>query len=143
MTGDVLVHLSSSEYERLSPLTPENLTAIWDELHAAAEVMDHKAFLHVQMKRGFKYSPYGIQRSPIRAVARFPRGLLADWMHNLVASGGVAQFEVGQFIMRLVDGGSITFDTLQNLVSCLRFPKAGGRLSLRFQDRIVMEGIQS
>ena len=144
LRGSALVHHTSSDFERLRPLAPEELVAIWDELHAAKGTMSIREFEFLTMKKGFKYNPHGLQRSlHIRRVAEFPRGLLWDWMHNVVASGGIAQYEVGQFIRRLIVSKNITFDILQGFSDLVVFPgggKSSRRLSLEYKDRIKIQG---
>ncbi len=96
----------------------------WDALHMAA---------------GFNYAPHGIQQSPQRERANFPHGLLWDWMHNLCASGGIAQLECGQFLRRLVRSGTATWSTLDDFKDFARFPKVQGtRLRLSLKERVPL-----
>ena len=141
LTGTSLVHVTSAEYGRLLPQTPQGLADAWDEIHAAAGTMNADDFERLEMKRGVKHNPHGIQQSPLRVVAKFPRGALTDWMHDLVASGGVAQFEVGQFIRRMVASRRITFEVIQRFSDCISFPRSGmRRLSLEYHKRVKTTG---
>ena len=44
---------------------------------------------------------FGVE-SPMAARANLPEGTYYDWMHSLVSSGGVAQYEVSQLVRRLI-----------------------------------------
>ena len=141
LMGTSLVHVSSAAYDRFLPQTPQGLAAAWDEIHAAAGTMNADDFDRLETKRGVKYNPHGIQQSPLRVVAKFPRGALTDWIHDLVASGGIAQYEVGQFIRRMVASRRITLDVIQRFSDCVRFPKcAERRLSFKYDKRVNTKG---
>ena len=139
LIGTSLVHVTSADYERLVPQTPEGLASAWDEIHAAAGIINAADFEDLQIKRGVKYGPHGIQQSPLRAVAKFPRGAITDWMHDLVASGGIAQYEAGQFTRTVVSKSQITFDVIQRFSDCMRFG-AGKRLDIQWDKRVKTKG---
>ena len=76
-------------------------------------------------------------------VADVPRSLFFDWMHTLVSSGGMAQYQVNQFLRRIVrlvprSDRSDMFAKLDQFRSTIRFPRKEPRLnSMQFETRVV------
>ena len=54
-----------------------------------------------------------------------------DWMHVLVASGGVAQYEVNGFLAAIQDIG-IKLEQIDSFSSAVVMPKSRGQLPKRF-----------
>ena len=55
-------------------------------------------FLKQQQQLGYKYAPHGLLASNMADIADLPRSIFMDWMHTICSSGGVAQYEVNQFV---------------------------------------------
>ena len=56
--------------------------------------------------------------------ANLPDSIYSDTMHNVCASGGVAQYQVNQFCRRVKAHG-ISFEMLGVWSSCIRMPRQG------------------
>ena len=63
-----------------------------------------------------------------------------DWMHNICASSGIAQYEIQGFVVHLVKNTRFKVPLLDDFTNNCRFPKRDGKLSKTFwNDRISSE----
>ena len=100
---DVLVHAFSTDYHRFIKHTQESIATL--VIHVGEQVrLNPRSRERFQQSTGFKYHPEGLMWDPLaRSRLALPHAGYIDWMHMLVASGGVAQFEVNQLILVLRD----------------------------------------
>ena len=75
----------------------------------------------------------------MREVARVPETRVSDWMHTLVASGGIAQCLVNGFCLALAAGPSaFTLADLDTFAATVVLPRAQTRLQKGFfSNRVV------
>ncbi len=136
-SGGVLVHYSEPVAAKCKPHTRETILSIADHLSACASrhpPMPPGQWTELQKNLGFDYCPQGLIWSPMRAVAALPDSVYWDWMHCIVASGGVAQHEVNQFLLRLARLWPLS--EIEALMTAIVFPKCYGKLSLKLADRV-------
>ena len=67
-------------------------------------------------------------------IAKVPDSVYFDMMHNVFASGGIAQYEVNQFV-RTVKAKGIALETLQEFIDSVSQP--GRKLNLKLKERVV------
>jgi len=96
-----LVHWACGDYARWIPQTPETLNAMADMLATEERTLSDAQFERLQKMCGITYDPSALLWTSARYAAKLPSTTYWDWMHNLVASGGVAQYKVNQFLRRV------------------------------------------
>ena len=70
-------------------------------------------------------------------ITNMPEGIYYDWMHNLVASGGIAQYEVNQFLL-LVLNSRVSLEDLAQFQKTVHYPKSYNSIrSLDLAARLV------
>ncbi len=87
---------------------------------------------------GLQYSASDILWHPtLKQVVCPVRQTYYDWMHVLIASGGLAQYEINQFVKE-IRGLGIALKQLDEFASAVVLPKSRTELpSTFFQDRLV------
>jgi len=136
--GTDLVHISSPDEASFTPQTAETLAFMADDLAAKKGTMKHGEFEQLQRCYGLAYEPAAIIYNPyLRAISNFPGGLYWDWMHCLVASGGVAQYQCNQLLSALQRSG-VSLDDLDNFNVQVTVPLTWQKLPKTFfKDRFV------
>ena len=132
-----LVHFSTPDVDTFAPHTPETLAQVWGHLAGQALLVNRRelskaAFNLLQQSAGLKFSIVSLLHPRIREIANLPHSIYWDWMHCLVASGGVAQHELNQLLRRIADERDergkrvMPLDMVQNFAKYVVFPKEGG-----------------
>ena len=99
----MLVHYKSTQYHRFIPHTPESIMALVQNLEHTA-LHAPRQLKKLQQSTGFTYNPQGVLWDPeVMPKLILPYAAYTDWMHTFVASGGVAQFHMNQFVLVLED----------------------------------------
>ena len=141
--GSGLLHFTSSDCERMVPHSSEGLRALIAFLgEQIATGLGSTEVRRLSQLAGFTYSPYHVLMSDMALHANLPYSIYWDWMHTILSSGGVAQYELNQLIRRIrrlspgedIDG-SIEAFLKQHVV----FPKAqrlSTLLHLDFKERV-------
>ena len=143
-----LVHFSCPDVEAFAPHTPETLAELWTHLAEQAVLYGRReirkgAFNLKQQSAGLTFNFTSLLHPRIRQIARLPFSVYWDWMHCLVASGGVAQYELNQLLRRIADERDergrkvMSINMVQDFAKFLVFPKEGGFTpKLRLADRL-------
>ena len=133
-----LVHYSSSSPNRFDQHTRGTFRAMVDNLE---DLRDHPA----QLKRlgqlyGLTYSPQGVLWDPVQKARLCPPlQTQYDWMHVLIACGGLAQYEVNEWV-KLVAAAGVSLAQLDRFARKIRMPKVLGKLHESFfQSRVSQE----
>ena len=133
----VFVHISSHEYHRFQLHTPESLFEAADEVQRIAE--EQPALLAVQQtSSGVKYHKEGLLFDKwARAKLQPPMAMYGDWMHALCGSGGILQYGLNQFVLRLEACGVAIAD-IDIFMKGVKLPRGmASKVPHRFfQDRI-------
>ena len=97
----VFVHISSHEYHRFQMHTSESLFEAADEVQRVAE--EEPARLAVeQTSTGIKFHSKGLLFDRwLRNKLKPPMAMYVDWMHTYCSSGGVMQYVLNQFVLKL------------------------------------------
>ena len=97
----VFVHISSHEYHRFQMHTSESLFEAADEVQRVAE--EEPARLAVeQTSTGIKFHSKGLLFDKwLRNKLKPPMAMYVDWMHTYCSSGGVMQYVLNQFVLKL------------------------------------------
>jgi hypothetical protein len=132
-----LVHFASTEYHRFLRHTYDSVLEVVTHLEHTA-IHNRGQLKAEQQSTGYKYDPDGLMWDPLaRSRLRLPEAGYFDWMHILVASGGVAQFQLNQLVLVLEDHGIKACD-LDEWFSLVVVPKGFTKLKKTFfQDRVV------
>jgi hypothetical protein len=135
LDGDYLVHVSTTDPAKFDEQTFDSLTFMACDLQAK---VDSPEFKSLQQIYGLAYQEEAILFDKhCRDVARFPGSIFWDWMHCLVASGGVAQYECNQFCRALTEAG-ISLMQVDEFAGQTILPSSWSRLPKTFfRDRIV------
>ena len=136
---DYLVHIFSTNYDKLDRHTPESFAAAVDQVRDAA--INRPAQLKIeQQSTGLKWDPDSLIFDPVwLAKLRPPECEFVDWMHHFVASGGLAQYEMNGLVCALEDTlPNFSATDIDTWVSAVQRPK--GMTPIRrsfFATRIV------
>ena len=97
-----LLHFSSSDCRRIIPYSPPQLRALIAYLGLqVASGLGKTELSKLFQLAGFNWSPYHLLMSDMAAYANLPDSIYWDWMHTILSSSGVAQYEVNQLIRRI------------------------------------------
>ena len=110
-----------------------------DRLEEAHGIVTQEVFKKMETACGLKYVRNGLPYDRrARSLAPYPRVLYWDWMHILVASGGVFQYGINSFVINLTRTTGVTLQMLDEFTQQVRLN--GGRIKLAktfWQDRVV------
>ena len=127
-----LVHLDCPDPTKFVPHTIDTLLQLYAFL---GEASVHRSIKVDERDCGLSWSPHGLLASPMARVANVPHSIFWDWMHCMVASGGVAQYELNQICRRLQ--ARIPLEKLDAFASQYIFFEKRHRFTARFADRVV------
>ena len=125
--GSNLVHFTNPDVDELCcPHTPESLSQLWLNLATQAVLVGRgevrkRAFKLQQQCAGIAFDVCSLLAPRIRELANLPYSIYWDWMHCLVASGGVAQYELNQLLRRIQL--LVPLSRLQDFAHHVAFPK--------------------
>ena len=117
-----------------------HLALQWAEVQAGR--LEPIAFQRMEQYLGHNYLAHGILGSDMAIHADLPESVFYDWMHTLVSSGGVAQYEVNQLLRRLFVGRTkankrILWAKLQQFQGTIIFPKGEPKSKIDLEQRYV------
>ena len=142
--GSGLQHFTSGDCARIIPHSPSELRALIAHLGAQlAAGLGRTQMRRLTQLAGFNYSPNHLLMSDMALVANLPDSIFWDWMHTMLSSGGVAQYELNQLIRRirrLSPDGNIDSSIESFLKQHVHFPKAQRLafvLNLDLKERVV------
>ena len=130
-----LKHYSSCDKNQFVKHTPQSFQDMRDRL---ALFVGSKAEMNrMGQVFGLQYDARGILWHPTVGTRVCPvKHTFYDWMHILVTSGGIAQYEINEFC-KAVTGVGLTLGALDAFANGLRFPKCHKKLpDTFFQDRV-------
>lgn len=143
---DGLVHVTDPDPSKFEFHTTATYAAVIKRLDDAKRAgMGVENFKRLQQVLGQKYDPDGLLWDDFcTATCKPPVGVFWDWQHNLVSSGGVAQYEVNQFVRAIIahntDGVSFTLKQLDEFSASVRMPRRHHSLTKDFFARRVVNG---
>ena len=137
--GDYFAHYSWATPELFDPHTDDSfreMIQILTEVHAGGT---RTQLDDLCQAFGISFNIHALIFDDSLPAAISPvTGTYWDWMHILVASGGIFQYEANQFVCAIREEG-ITFGELDHFASNVKWPSSQTRLSRTFfQDRIVV-----
>jgi hypothetical protein len=89
-------------------------------------------FKFLEQCYGINYSDHGLLFDDhCRRVSNLQETMFWDWMHCIVASGGIGQYEVNQFVLKIVQSG-VTLENLDTFVQQIKVPGSACKLDKRF-----------
>ena len=120
---EYLVHIFTHEHQRFDKHTPESYADLADAVRLVAETEPHK-LAQFEMNSGVKYNANGLLwDEEVREKFNLPMGEYPDWMHNMVASGGLAQYSVNGIVLFLNDTLNITPAEIDEWASTVQVPQ--------------------
>ena len=130
-----LQHFSSPGLDGFEPQTYESFCEDFEYLRAQSGTASQANFAKMQQALGIVFDLAALPYSGARSIARIPETRFCDWMHNLCASGGVAQYQINQFCIALSAAG-ISVDQLDIFLGSARTHHAQTKLKAGFfKDR--------
>ena len=136
---DGLVHFTEPDHSKFEFHTTASYTAAVERLDDAKRSgMQPTQFQRLEQCLGIKYDPESLLWDVFcRATCMPPLGVFWDWQHNLVSSGGLAQYEVNQFVRAIV-AHDFSLEQLDEFKDSIRLPGRHSTLSKHFfAKRIV------
>ena len=133
-----LQHISCADTALFDPQTQASLTYMAVDLAAKSRMLSSAEFEFLQKAYGLVYEPAAILFDEhCRSVARFPDTIYWDWMHCLLASGGIAQYQVNLVVLEIGKAG-VSLASIDEFCSNVSMPASRAKLSRTFfQDRVV------
>jgi len=133
------VHFTNWDMGSCVPHTPQSLLDGYVWLHHQAELctqgmLTKGQFEEFQKRAGLNYTGgESILAPDIAGLAQIPYSVFWDWMHCAVASGGVAQYELNQILLRIAK----LFDlkAVEQFATNIVFPRAQ-KAKLCFSERL-------
>jgi hypothetical protein len=130
-------HFSAPGLTDCEPQTAATFNADLEYLRAQHGVVTATTFNEMSQALGVTFDLHSLPYSDMRGCARIPETRFCDWMHNLCASGGVAQYQVNQFCLAVVASG-LTLEMLDDFQQACRRPRSQTHLRKSFfKDRVV------
>ena len=134
------VHLHDPDFSRCQLCTRQNYEEMVAEVEQAHAEGNPTTIGRVEMSTGLTYNRHGLLYDrDMFLVARVPYGIYWDPQHAYFASGGVAQYQVNQFVLVLMRRG-VTLASLDAFVQTITIPRGACKLQSNFfSTRIVVE----
>jgi hypothetical protein len=130
-------HFSSPGLAGCDPQTIASFDADLEYLRGQHGAATNAQFNDMQQALGIAFDLDSLAYSDMRGCARIPDSRFCDWMHNLVASGGVAQYQVNQFVHAMATGG-LPLQSLDDFQQRCRLPHCQSQLRKSFfKDRLA------
>ncbi len=134
-----LVHYTCVDAAQFDLHTPETFREMARQLQEAYTAMSQKRFEKLEQCYGLKYVPLGVLWcEELQDICDPVSHTYWDWMHILMASGGIAQYSFNQYIRCLCKAG-ITLQTLDAFAAEIVWPKGVFWSKKYFQKRVVSE----
>lgn len=133
-----LVHISCADPTKFDTQTFESLSFMATDLVAKKGTVSRAEFDLLQKCYGVVYTAEAMLFDEhCRKVVRFPETIYWDWMHCLVASGGVAQYQCNGFLLALKASG-IALASVDEFCNTVCVPSGWSKLTKSFfKDRVV------
>jgi hypothetical protein len=133
-----LVHIDCPETHRFDRQTVDSLNEMVADLLLKHGAVTRAEFNTLEKAYGLVYDSRALLWDPwANRVTRLPDSLYWDWMHCLVASGGIAQYQVNQLLRALCTIG-IGLKDVDAFFSQIALPSGRSKLTRNFcQDRVV------
>jgi hypothetical protein len=143
LPGSGLVHFTSTDCQRMIPYSSEDLRALIAFLgEQIATGLSSTEVRKLTQLAGFSYSPYHLLMSDMALHADLPESIYWDWMHTILSSSGVAQYELNQLLRRIrrLNPGEDIYSSIETfLKQHVVFPKAqrmSTLLNLDLKERV-------
>ncbi len=131
-----MTHYSCSDMSRFQPHTVQSFNETLDHVKDAHATMGVGAFKLEMQCAGIAYNEFGLMYSHMRDIAQVPTSRYPDWFHNVVASGGVVQYQVNVLALALVSSCNLSLKDIDEFE--IVFPKAWTNITKTFfRDRVV------
>lgn len=132
-----LVHFDSPEVDRFDLHTSDSFAAMVDDLKLQRRLMSSRDFQFREQVFGLVWNEDAIIFDEFcHSTCKFPQTVFYDWMHCLVASGGVGQYQCNEMALEVVSAG-VSLADLDKFSAEVKMPKSS-RLGARFfQERIA------
>jgi len=138
--GGNLVHYTSPNVSAFVKQTEETLAHMARDLESKSSGLSKARFGELEKFYGIGYNPHAILFHPrCRALAKFPDSVFWDWMHCLVASGGVAQYQCNRLLL-VFRGGGLPLKDVDQFARQVSVPRTWQRLRNTFYEDRTVEG---
>ena len=135
---EYLVHYSNPDRTRFRCHTSESFDLQLQRLRRARD--NKKELQRLGQVYGLHYCPQGVLFRPaLSSIVKPIECVMYDYMHILLASGGLAQYQLNSFVKRLKDEG-IALEMMDAFARSMFFPKGWGKLPPNFfAERVCMD----
>ena len=132
-----LVHYTCGDPDRFEPHTADSLQRHLGMLSQAATTGSAGELKKLQQVLGLNFDKDGLLLSDMAGMANQPDSTFWDWMHCIVASGGMGQYELNQFLRRIAKIKPEWLSYIDKIgQDVITWPKCSGYKKLRLADRL-------
>lgn len=136
--GSPFVHYTCGDWTKIKGLTPERLLQLMAHLRAQKAILGKGAFDDLQQAAGWNFSEHSLVCSDMAIIADIPDSVFWDWQHSLCSSGGSAQYELNQVLVRVKKINPELIGTLDGFKTNVVFPKTNAQHARwTFEERMV------
>ena len=136
------VHVSSADASRFISTSAADYAQMCDMIeHLYTTNASNAEKEDLEVSCGIKYDPHeAMFDRDVRSLLQFPEKVFWDWQHNLVSSGGVAQYVCNEMARQVVDSGIASLQQIDLFARTITFPIDQPSLGKNFfQDRVKLE----
>ena len=134
-----LVYVGNARRADFDTHTADSFFEMVDVITEQRMVLGDTAFAKLEQAYGIIWNPEGLLWNPkMRALqVSPPTHTYWDWLHIAVGSGGVVQYAINRFVLKL-KGHNITSHIIDRFHRCIVWPHSQKRLPAKFfQSRVV------
>ena len=132
-----LVHYTCTDSSRFDLHTADSFRTMAQNLKLEAGNLSKKDFERLEQSYGLVFDPLGILWcEDLGGIVNPVSHTYWDWMHILMACGGIAQYEFNQYARRLCSAG-VSLRALDDLAAEIVWPKGAYWSKKYFQKRVV------
>ena len=133
-----VVHYTCPDPERFVPHTNATIRAILEELRSKKrQISDKRLYKKEEQLLGFTLEESGLLASEMMELSNVPESIYFDWMHSIFASGGIGQYELNQFLLRIQAINPNWLSQIERYdAEIITWPKATAYHKLSLEDRL-------
>jgi hypothetical protein len=138
------VHYICTDPTKFKPHTADSLRQVMEELRSTKDTGSAGKLKELQQLHGFNFNENSLLMSDMAAMANLPDSTFWDWMRCIVASGGMGQYELNQFLRRIEKINNNWLSRIQDIChKVMTWPKASKVTKLTLKKRLRRKSSKS
>jgi hypothetical protein len=128
-------------YEKFIVRDSARMQEVLDSIAKVAADGDPEQLDLIEKATGLIYDPHGMLfDKDLAGIVDLADAVYADLAHCLLASGGVAQYHINQFVLKITSSTEVTLQDLDRFASNITLPANTSKLTKTwFRDRVVLK----